>query len=1179
MYLVKKIIEDNKATTLEGAKQGKGGGYLLLEGGVVTAEQQQQQQQQQQASTRRGATRGRSRSPSSDGTNDPSGGTPSGSPTPSPTATTTTTATTTATTATTTTTATPVTNAFVLTKEQRFYFNLAVQKIQDAKRTFEAAKLQFEERKQTDQANLIEELDKTPEGKKQAVELSTDAAKIFAEDLAESRESDQRLIIEEFTNIEGLLTLYGQGLKGDSWKKTLTFGYIDEYSKAKQKMNEEAKQKVMDIKAEFEDIFIKNTESTKLSTSLKAAPGPTRERLTTGGNFDEVEEFEIQSQSGGGPFFDFFKKTEGKKDATVPAISKEDKLYTLLEDYKNVFYTEDTIQILDKLLAYLNSERVPPDSKGSMSGKDSGVDTNIWADPNKLVIPYGISVDKGSMKSVFGGNLPPPLNNEETVEKHATSIRYKNQVYTNIRYLNNCPPILMYNDLTISDLFYNTLDVKRVVSEMDRARNKKEPPNKNLEISVIFSKAFTTTYTAESIYDEYEETMDDLIRIMVEIEQTVGHSYNYRESNEKHYKYQAQKTGEKKLNTALGSKQDQLKLVALYDGEPTTDAYPTHSGMSADQVFDTKQYPKLLELDNKFSELLDKLLSVMGFGDETMFDSKIKDNFLNWPRYATKVNKDVFTVIHPKERLFLRNKEEVNPAWEFAKDLVSKRMDEAKKLQLAKYLVGTYGNRVKGSSLDQVIFYLTAFLNQNKLIKFLTQSEKTQFEAYIKQGSVTTDELTYIKELVGNIQTSIAAKTQRIFESPDKIDGKKVLYFYSTIRPFNASWVMTKACGQYGALGGKIIDLGKGIINVLGKGAKMISKLWAGKSNLTADENQDMESIAKRMAEARVTPARYLLTRATVVGLTLGDDDVGLYQFKRPQVPSKCEDPKVLKGGFIKQNAKTAKKGKKQNKTRKLPLQKGGGDDPAEITWYDLKRTTILGRPVAQSISFNAILGGCIAAGIVIGTGGLGALAVGPIVGAGIGAGIGAGLTAANSLQAGLRGGNTIIMTDVERFLFNDFLGMWFQFSSPEDNVDIINLLFAVVFGGDTLELKTGREATSINWAKNFPLLYSQLYESALENRIRKWCQIAEYSTLIKQDRTGHLNLKEIIQEEDSSEACKKTDYSNYLCYYMDASYIAAAIKSYPTTWNPKTGQMLEDYNKNRTKFLEDLAKKEEKKK
>ena len=47
----------------------------------------------------------------------------------------------------------------------------------------------------------------------------------------------------------------------------------------------------------------------------------------------------------------------------------------------------------------------------------------------------------------------------------------------------------------------------------------------------------------------------------------------------------------------------------------------------------------------------------------------------------------------------------------------------------------------------------------------------------------------------------------------------------------------------------------------------------------------------------------------------------------------------------------------------------------------------------------------------------------------------------------------------------------------------------------------------------------------------------------------------------------------------MDPSFIAAAMKAYPSTYNFKTGDMLEKYNKDRVKFMEELAKKDEKEK
>ena len=134
--------------------------------------------------------------------------------------------------------------------------------------------------------------------------------------------------------------------------------------------------------------------------------------------------------------------------------------------------------------------------------------------------------------------------------------------------------------------------------------------------------------------------------------------------------------------------------------------------------------------------------------------------------------------------------------------------------------------------------------------------------------------------------------------------------------------------------------------------------------------------------------------------------------------------------------------------------------------------------------------------------------------------------------------------------------------------------MFSLVFSEENLDIEAGRDLKDSQLVNNFSLIYEALYEKALTKRVRPWyAQITEYSVLTPQD-TGYVNVKRVISNYKGS-----PDYTRYLCFYMDPSYLASAMKSYPSTYNAKTGDMLEKYNKDRVKFMEELAKKDEKEK
>jgi hypothetical protein len=169
----------------------------------------------------------------------------------------------------------------------------------------------------------------------------------------------------------------------------------------------------------------------------------------------------------------------------------------------------------------------------------------------------------------------------------------------------------------------------------------------------------------------------------------------------------------------------------------------------------------------------------------------------------------------------------------------------------------------------------------------------------------------------------------------------------------------------------------------------------------------------------------------------------------------------------------------------------------------------------------------------------------------------------------------------VADFAVNDLFGSFFAFENPEEDVYIVNLMLASMFTGDSLELPSppgegqtagtyslAKEAEGkvFDWKDNFSKMFSMNYQKALDTRKRYFAQHARYPNLTYNNTVNNLNLKIV---RPTSKVDKVT--ANFLSFYMDPSYIGAAIKSYPSTYNANTGKMLEDYNKDRSKFLTDL--------
>jgi hypothetical protein len=150
-------------------------------------------------------------------------------------------------------------------------------------------------------------------------------------------------------------------------------------------------------------------------------------------------------------------------------------------------------------------------------------------------------------------------------------------------------------------------------------------------------------------------------------------------------------------------------------------------------------------------------------------------------------------------------------------------------------------------------------------------------------------------------------------------------------------------------------------------------------------------------------------------------------------------------------------------------------------------------------------------------------------------------------------------------FFMNDLFGMWWSFDSEEDNVYIGNLMIATMFTQSTLKVDS---TEGFVWKEQFKNVFDKNYKQVLNARKRFFAQHARYVQLRKLDGGKNynvVNLKNV--QSDTSEV----DTSRFLNFYVDVSFIRAAMLQTNTTYNPVTGKMLNDYNSNRVKFLEDI--------
>ena len=130
-----------------------------------------------------------------------------------------------------------------------------------------------------------------------------------------------------------------------------------------------------------------------------------------------------------------------------------------------------------------------------------------------------------------------------------------------------------------------------------------------------------------------------------------------------------------------------------------------------------------------------------------------------------------------------------------------------------------------------------------------------------------------------------------------------------------------------------------------------------------------------------------------------------------------------------------------------------------------------------------------------------------------------------------------------------------------EEDVYIGNVVFASMFQTDIFY---ANECNG-NYEDNLPKMLKQNYTANIHNRVN-FLSIKEMIDFPKSTLKSKIHPKLLTKQN--------ADYRMFFNFYMDGSFIGAAVKDYPSTWVPSTGKMLEDYDANRAAFLEKLAQK-----
>jgi hypothetical protein len=158
----------------------------------------------------------------------------------------------------------------------------------------------------------------------------------------------------------------------------------------------------------------------------------------------------------------------------------------------------------------------------------------------------------------------------------------------------------------------------------------------------------------------------------------------------------------------------------------------------------------------------------------------------------------------------------------------------------------------------------------------------------------------------------------------------------------------------------------------------------------------------------------------------------------------------------------------------------------------------------------------------------------------------------------------------IKRGVMNNIGWLCGAFKTAGTNVYVKNLLFAAVFNADTIDVNISDKK---GWVDHFPTIFLEAYEKESKNitNYTSKFQAYEKATIRVRPVNSQINVKTVF----SNPPCKNT---NFVSFFMDPSFISYGIKEYKSTYVALTGEMLDDYNRDRAAFerklLEDGYKK-----
>lgn len=641
-----------------------------------------------------------------------------------------------------------------------------------------------------------------------------------------------------------------------------------------------------------------------------------------GGDYDEIEELYTRNeempssiQEGGAQPLDL-------EFAYPDIITTHDKMKQIAQKYRvavfNSLIASCQANILFSLKHRLHRFSNVPINQRTIS---VNIKKTIESASSDIIdIGAGFYYDKESTRSVFGGPLPPHLKGDKQIpvelpdgtiqnfrksyipleEKVAGSIVFQGRKYVNIKFLNDCPSVLLYLDQTISDVFYDPIEVDLVNKQVTKAK-RGDKFNKDLTINLIFSKSYNINYKAPDVdFTVFYQKIQELSDLMTQIKAVVDPDTipdTFGTVNPRSVYYDAQNDFKRKNRATAAAN---LSTSQTYFGEDVA-RYTSPEEKANVQV-----------LDKKFRDLLQFLVSIFDIPSvskdtDTVLDNITISTYKEWNQKSETSNVSQKNLLmDPEYKMIMFDKDGKNPAWDVAKLILNREPSNENVHQYAKKVVEETVNQINTiqdpsnpDALKQVKDSVRKFLEYNTIISFMTEYNSAVFERFLEMDvddiNLASD-FTTVKATLAKVKAEINAKkpNEPLFEKEDIVDAKKLFYFAATIQPFKASWTAFRAAGMYGA-GGVIVDtVGTGISWLGGAKNKIMGLFGKGKTDLEKKNEETVkQTVSAWLAQTKVTTSRYLLARTTTIGVSGGFDDTNLYHI--PDVQKLVEKIKTDK--------------------------------------------------------------------------------------------------------------------------------------------------------------------------------------------------------------------------------------------------------------------------------------------